>query len=161
MGQAQTVEDSLARLATILENARVRVRALVQSNVGAARTLAEENTALIDSAARAFAGSLRGTDQEILTTERQTARTYADLANIIERGLDAQMGRHPVLAKNDSVRAHMAEVRGIASETRREMDATLSLVGNELNRLRAGESERTRQLRGGRATAEAQRAGAG
>ena len=160
LGQAQTVEDSLARLATILENARVRVRALVQSNVGAARTLAEENTALIDSAARAFAGSLRGTDQEILTTERQTARTYADLANIIERGLDAQMGRHPVLAKNDSVRAHMAEVRGIASETRREMDATLSLVGNELNRLRAGESERTRQLRGALASAESQRAGA-
>ena len=70
------------------------------------------------------------------------------------------MQRHPVLAKNDSVRAHMAQVRGIASETRREMDATLSLVANELNRLRAGESERTRQLRGALASAESQRAGA-
>ncbi|HJU87747.1 MAG TPA: hypothetical protein VJ672_00045 [Gemmatimonadaceae bacterium] len=160
LAQSKTVEDSLARLGTVLENARARVRALVQTNVEATRTLATENAALIDSATRNLSPGLRAAEQEILRTERQTADAYTQLASVIERGVDAQMRRHPVLVAHDSVNAHMARVREIAAETRREMDATMGLVGNELNRLRAGESERTRQRRAALASAESQRAAA-
>ncbi len=160
LAQTQTVQDSLARLASVLQATRDRVRALVLSNVQATRELARENAANIDSASNVLAASLRPEEREILQIEAQTAAHYATLADIIERGLEGIVSRHPVLAQNDSVRAHLERVRQLASATRSEMDLTANLVAGELGRAGGVESGRTRDLRAAVASAEAQRASA-
>jgi hypothetical protein len=105
-----------------------------------------------------FTGILSADDASIMEIERETALTYQRLAENVIAGLDRAFARHPVMALRDSVEAHIDSSEALLAETRLTIGSTNDILANEVARMRASDSERTRTARNVVASAEAARA---
>ncbi|HWJ21463.1 MAG TPA: hypothetical protein VNS52_03835 [Gemmatimonadaceae bacterium] len=157
--QLNAAQDSLARLSSLIDAAGQRIRQMLQQNSNETRTLADENTRMIDSVRTSLGGSIASNDAAVLQLEAQTSATYRRLADAIDAGMNGALSRHPVFAMRDSLRLKAQRLAGLLGETQRALASAQSLVGQEVARLEAGgEGEPVRAARATLATAEARRA---
>ncbi|HKG93193.1 MAG TPA: hypothetical protein VKA84_14910, partial [Gemmatimonadaceae bacterium] len=155
--QLQMTRDSLAKLETVLEANAQSVRELFTGRIRATRLLAQENAGLLDSVQRTLGGTLSGSEQEMMQTEASTARTYGEIADLIERGLNGAIQRHPAFVLRDSIRTRGDRMRGLLGEVQQVVASTQALLAAEFARLQGLESQQTGGLRGALAAAEAAR----
>lgn len=152
--------DSLIRLAAAAEEERIALRQLLQREADAVRGEAAENVRRTDSLRTSFRGLLSPEDSSLMTIERTTALKYQQLAENVLAGLDRAFERHPVMRMQDTIRRHIAESDALVLATRAAISATNDILGREIERMRATETERTRTARAAVASAESARAGA-
>ena len=155
--QLQQARDSLARLATALDAARVTLTQMLQAQVNTTRMLANENLAALDSLRRGLVGGLAGQDEELLASEQRTAQLYAETASLVEQGLSGAIDRHPAFALRDSVRLRGDSVGRLLASARGYVDSTRATIRAELARLEGNEGDRARVLRSTLAAAESRR----
>lgn len=155
--QVSAARDSLGRLASALDAAGERIRALFQAQLNETRAIAAENAASIDSVRRTLGTSLTTDDAEVLRIEGATASTYADVARQIDAGLNGTITRHPVFALRDSVRAHGDRVGALLGETQSALATAQTMVSQDISRLESGEGDRVTRARSTLATAETRR----
>ena len=149
--------DSLARLAVRLEAAGTRIQQMFAAQVTATRMLANENRAAIDSVKATLVGAQGGLEYGLLDMEAQTAATYGQLADVIERGIPGAVSHHPVFALRDSVNAHSTRVGTLLAETQSRAASTQSLLAAEIARLEGSDTDRLRAVRASLASAESRR----
>jgi len=87
----------------------------------------------------------------------QTATSYVQLADIIERGLDTALRHHPVFARRDSVNAHSQQLAMLIGSSQAALAGARQAVTDEIARLRSGGSDRARALQATLAAAESRR----
>ena len=155
--QMRMTRDSLAKLETVLEANAQSVRELFTGRLRATRLLAQENAALLDSVQRTLGGTLAGNEQEMMQTEAQTARTYNEIADLIERGLNGAIQRHPAFVLRDSIRTRGDRMNTLLGDVQQVVASTQRLLADEFARLQGLQNERTGGLRGALASAEAAR----
>lgn len=155
--QLRAAQDSLQRMTTVLEAAGVRLRLMFQQQAAAARAIADENLASIDSVRRNLGANMGATEATILTTESQTAQTYRAIADLIGSQFEGALSRHPAFVMRDSARIHGERVAVLIGETRTALTAAQQAVAGDIARLEGGESERASALRSALAAAEALR----
>ena len=156
-GRLTAARDSLARLAVALDAASTRLRQMFVAQINTTRMLANENRAAIDSVKTALASAQGAAEYPSLDIERQTATSYVQLADIIERGLDTALGHHPVFAKRDSVNARGQQLATLLGESQTALAGARQAVGDEITRLQSGGSDRTRAAQATLAAAESRR----
>ena len=156
----QAAHDSLARVSEALTAAGTRLTQMFMAQVSTLRLLANENTAALDSVVASLRGAIAPGDEAIIEYERQTARAYGAIADLVENGLAGSIRRHPIFALGDSVArrgertaALLAEARAAAEETRRVLAEAIADAENM-------ETDRVRTLRASVATAQTQLQGA-
>lgn len=152
--------DSLARLAVRLDAAGTRIRQMFGAQVTTTRMLANENRAAIDSVKATLAGGQGGLEYGLLDMESQTAAAYAQLADLIERGIPGAVTHHPVFALADSVNARSNRMGALLAETQNRAASTQSLLAGEISRLEGADTDRTRALRASLAAADSRRSAA-
>lgn len=114
--RVQTVDDSLARLAPMLDSSATRVRAVFLEQVAFLRELASRNTALVDSIRGVMGSTGASEDSAVLEREGAASAAYLRIAQAVERGLPALLARHPAFALRDSITAQLARARAVAGE---------------------------------------------
>lgn len=149
-------QDSLSRLATVLDAAAGRLRQLFQGQINATRLLADENVALVDSVRGVLAGSAGAMERDLLDREAQTSRIYRGVADLIESGIEGAIGRHPAFALRDSVRARGDRSRALLGEAQNAATAAQQLIATEIARLQSNDA--TAEYRSTLASAESRRA---
>jgi outer membrane protein assembly factor BamD (BamD/ComL family) len=152
--------DSLAHLAVALDAAAVRLRQMFVAQINTTRMLANENKASLDSVKSVLAGAQGSPEYTLFDTESQTATSYLQLADIIERGLDTALGHHPVFAKRDSINAHSQQLATLLGESQSALASARQAVTDEITRLQSGGSDRSRALQATLAAAESRRTAA-
>lgn len=152
--------DSLAAMRTALSIGRERVRETVLNRIAETQRMAAANRAMIDSVRRSLAGSGAATDAETLDMETQTAADFGELAALVQGGLDALVGRHPVFAKADSIAVRLRVADSLGAQVRSVLAADSRAAGEALAELRASESQRTTEARAALAAAERERTAA-
>lgn len=149
--------DSLARLATRLEAAGTRIQQMFAAQITTTRMLANENRAAIDSVKGLLSSGQGSLEYGLLDTEAQTAATYAQLADVIERGVPGAVTHHPVFALRDSLNAKSTRLGSLLTETQNSATSTQSLLAGEIARLEGADTDRARALRASLAAAESRR----
>lgn len=152
--------DSLARLSVALDAASTRLRQMFAAQISTTRMLAAENRAAIDSVKSSLSGAQSAQEFALLDLEVQTSTYYAQVADVIEQGIDAALGRHPVFARRDSLNARSANLATLASENQGLLATAQQQLASEIARLEGSETERARAMRGLLAAAESRRAAA-
>jgi hypothetical protein len=150
-------QDSLNRLAVMLDATGTRIRQMFAGQIRATRLLADENIAGIDSLRRTLAGTMGTQEDQLLQMESATARIYREIADIVERGVGGAINKHPAFALRDSVRAKSARVGGLLTQTQSALAATQQALNAEIARLQAGDPTGAAALRSAIASAEARR----
>ncbi len=156
-GKLNAARDSLAHLAIALDAASTRLRQLFVAQINTTRMLANENRAALDSIKGALASAQGAAEYASLETEAQTATSYVQLADIIERGLDTALRHHPVFAKRDSVNAHGQQLAVLIGSSQSALASARQAVTDEIARLGKGGSDRARALQAMLAAAESRR----
>ena len=156
--QLRAAQDSLAKMSTILDAAGVRLRQMFQQQAAAARAIADENLAAIDSVRRNLGANMGETESTVLATETQTAQIYRAVADLIGSQFEGALARHPAFVMRDSARLHGQRVAVLIGETRNALTAAQQAVAGDIARLEGSESERARSLRSALSAAEALRA---
>lgn len=155
--QITAARDSLTRVASALDAAGERIRALFRTQITETQAIAAENAASIDSVRREMGTAMTNEDSEVLRIESSTAASYAELARQIDAGLNGAISHHPVFAQRDSVRAHSDRVGTLLGEANTALATAQTLVAQDIARLEGGEGDRVRQARSTLAAAESQR----
>ena len=153
-------QDSLNRLAVMLEATATRIRQMFVGQINATRLLADENIAGIDSLRRTLAGTMGTQEDQLLQMETATARIYREIADIVERGMAGAISKHPVFAMRDTVRAKSARVGGLLGQTQAALASTQQAINAEIARLQSGDPAGASALRSALASAEARRTAA-
>jgi hypothetical protein len=159
-GKLTAAQDSLNRLAVILDATATRIRQLFAGQINATRLLADENIAAIDSLRRTLAGTMGADEDKLLQMESSTARIYREVADLVERGVPTAIGRHPTFALRDSLRAKSARVGGLLTQTQTALASTQKAIDDEIARLKAGDPNGASGLRSAIASAESRRTAA-
>lgn len=158
--QLRAAQDSLAKMSTVLDAAGVRLRQMFQQQASAARAIADENLAAIDSVRRNLGANMGESESTVLATETQTAQIYRAIADLIGSQFEGALARHPAFVMRDSARIHGDRVGVLIGETRSALTVAQQAVAGDIARLEGSESERARSLRSALSAAEALRAAA-
>lgn len=159
-GRLTAAQDSLNRLAVILDATATRIRQLFAGQINVTRLLADENIAAIDSLRRTLAGTMGANEDQLLQMESSTAKIYREIADLVERGVPSAISKHPTFALRDSVRASSARVGGLLTQTQNALASTQKAIDDEIARLKAGDPTGASALRSAMASAEARRSAA-
>ena len=153
-------QDSLNRLAVVLDATATRIRQLFVGQINTTRLLADENVAAIDSLRRTLAGTMGADEDKLLQMESATARIYREIADLVERGVPNAINRHPTFALRDSVRSKSARIGGLLTQTQTALTSTQKAIDDEIARLKAGDPTGASGLRSAIASAESRRTAA-
>lgn len=159
-GRLTAAQDSLNRLAVILDATATRIRQLFAGQINTTRLLADENVAAIDSLRRTLAGTMGADEDKLLQMESSTAKIYREIADLVERGVPSALSHHPTFALRDSVRSKSARVGGLLTQTQTALASTQKAIDDEIARLKAGDPNGASGLRSAIASAEARRTAA-
>lgn len=152
--------DSLARLSVALDAASTRLRQMFAAQISTTRMLAAENRAAIDSVKSSLSGAQSAQEFVLLDLEVQTAAYYAQVADLVEQGIDGALGRHPVFARRDSLNARSNQLATLLTENQGLLATAQQQLAAEIARLEGSDSDRLRAMRGQLAAAESRRAAA-
>jgi len=156
----RTTRDSLAKMVTVMDTSRARVRRVILSQVEATRRASRDTRANADSVRAALQGHLTPADLDLLKQEVQTADAFTAAADDVERGLDGLLRRNPIFAIRDKLGVNLTAGEALSTQTKSVLGSDDALVTAELARLRSGESDRMRSARSAVAAAEQRRAAA-
>ena len=148
-------QDSLARVAGLLDAASARILGLLRNNLEASRQLAQENLRLIDSVRTSFASDSR--EASVMGHEADAAATYLRLTNLLAGNLEAAVNRHPAFALRDSMRARGTRSAQLLADTRSTLASARDVIAQQLAQLESGDTERLRSARSLLQAAESQR----
>ena len=149
-------QDSLRRVASLLDAASVRILALLRTNLEQSRELAQQNLRIIDSIRTS---GVAGREATVMGHEADAAATYLRLTTMLAGNLEGAISRHPAFALRDTMRARAAQSDALLSDTRTSLASARDVIAQQLALLEAGDTERLRSARSLLSAAESQRAG--
>ncbi|MEP6690485.1 MAG: hypothetical protein ABJD07_04975 [Gemmatimonadaceae bacterium] len=141
-------QDSLAKVGSVLDQAKGRVHDLVKRSIDDTRQLALENQTQIEGARKSAAATAATNEGGLLAQEAETAALYRELSDIVESALDAVVARMPIYHLRDSVNAKNTRVSKLYNETRGIIVAASSSVNTELSALQGGDTPAIRAAKG-------------
>jgi hypothetical protein len=156
--QIAFTQDSLSHMTANLVAARQQMHHALLVQAAATSRAATDNLARLDSVRASLGSAVNPVESDVLATEAQTAATYRRLAEMVTRGADSAIGRHPAFALNDSITVRLARAKALSEQGQQLLVANGALVAAELARLAATESDRTRGARQELSAAEQGRA---
>ncbi len=158
--QIAATQDSLERMKGVLEQTREKVRNGLRTQIQATRAVSAENIRLLDSTRVALGANAKSGEADALTMEQQTATIYSGIADMIERGLEQSLNRHPAFVLRDSLIARLGRAHALHDTTAAVLSADSLVVAMELVQQWGRESDAVTAMRTQVGTATSQRVAA-
>jgi len=140
-------EDSLARVTQNVDFAGIRLHRLFGPQFADMRKTSSDNIRQIDSVRRSLGGLGSPQDLAVLDREAATAADFAQLADLIERGLNQVIANHPAFALRDSIRLRGERTRQLIVQTQRAVTTGEAAVDEQMARVSEGGSSTRASLR--------------